>query len=100
MNDEPRTPLADDPQPADGSQPQDPKAGHKKETPWMVATGVLALAVIGLAIWGFSTKSDLDKARDDAAKQKTAAGQQSQAAQAETPGWPGRAATTCASFAR
>lgn len=71
MNDEPS--QSNEPTQPD---PQDPVAQeHKKTKLWMVATGVLAIAVIGLLIWGRSTKSDLDKANDAAAGQQKQAGQ-------------------------
>jgi hypothetical protein len=55
-----------------------------RPTAWIVATAVLALAVIGLAIWAFTTKSDLDDANATIDKQKTQlAAQQGEATQAE-----------------
>jgi septal ring factor EnvC (AmiA/AmiB activator) len=49
-----------------------PSSGAAAGRPWgwIVVTGILALAVIGLAIWGFSTKSDLDDEKEASAKQR------------------------------
>lgn len=49
-----------------------PAAPKKKPVAWIVATAVLAVAVIGLAVWGFSTKSDLDSANTKLANQEAA----------------------------
>jgi hypothetical protein len=50
-------------------------------TLWIAASVVLALAAIGLGIWGFGQKSDLDDANDTISQQKAQlAGQESSAA--------------------
>jgi hypothetical protein len=45
-------------------------SGPKRPTTWIVIAAILALAAIGLGIWGFTTKSDLDDANDTVASQK------------------------------
>ena len=61
----------------------DPQQG-KRPTAWIVATAVLALAAIGFAIWGFTTKSDLDDANATIDRQKTQlAAQEGEAVQSE-----------------
>jgi hypothetical protein len=55
-----------------------------RPTAWIIATAVFAVAAIGFAIWGFTTKSDLDDANDTIAQQKTKlAAQSGEATQAE-----------------
>ena len=55
-----------------------------RPTAWIVATVVFAIAAIGFAIWGFTTKSDLDDANATIDKQKTElAAQQGEATQTE-----------------
>ena len=49
----------------------------------MIVSGVLALVAIGLGIWAFTTKSDLDDANDKLDAQKQAQTSQQQAAQSE-----------------
>jgi hypothetical protein len=46
------------------ADPQPPTTDTKRPTGWIVATAVLALVAIGLAIWGITTKSDLDQANE------------------------------------
>ncbi len=65
-------------------------ARDSRTTTWMVITGLLALVVIGLAIWAFTTKSDLDDANasiDNAnatiAKKKREQANEAQTAQQE-----------------
>jgi hypothetical protein len=62
----PQNPAA---QPGSPSAAPTPEA--KKPTLWIVLAAVAALAAIGFAIWGFSTKSDLDTANAKIAKQDT-----------------------------
>ena len=40
--------------------PEDPSAPKKRRNWWIWMSGVLLVAVVGLLIWGLSTKSDLD----------------------------------------
>ena len=55
-----------------------------RPTVWIVATALFAIAAIGFAVWGFTTKSDLDDANATIDKQKTQlAAQQGEATQAE-----------------
>jgi hypothetical protein len=49
----------------------------------MIIAGVLALVAIGLGIWAFTTKSDLDDANDQLDAQKQAQTSQQQAAQSD-----------------
>jgi len=44
--------------------------GHKHPTIWIALTALFALAAIGLGIWAFTTKSDLDKEKDKVAEQQ------------------------------
>jgi hypothetical protein len=55
-----------------------------RPTAWIIATVVFAIAAIGFAIWGFTTKSDLDDANATIDKQKTQlAASQGEASQTE-----------------
>lgn len=48
---------------ADSSEPTQPEAErHHRPTGWIVLSSVLALAVVGLAVWAFSAESDADDA--------------------------------------
>src|SRR3954465_559765 len=49
--------------------------GTGRPTVWIALTILFALAAIGLAIWGFSKKSDLDDTKDKLAQQEQQAGQ-------------------------
>jgi len=49
----------------------------------MIVSGVLALVAIGLGIWGFSTKSDLDDANDRIAALQAQAANERASAQSE-----------------
>jgi hypothetical protein len=49
----------------------------------MIIAGVLALVAIGLGIWAFTTKSDLDDANDQLDAQKQAQSSEQQAAQSQ-----------------
>jgi hypothetical protein len=49
----------------------------------MIISGVLALVAIGLGIWAFTTKSDLDDANDQLDAQKQAQTSEQQAAQSQ-----------------
>jgi hypothetical protein len=49
-------------------------------TLWIVIAGVCALAAIGLGIWAFSTKSDLDDAEETIERQQQQLASQKQAA--------------------
>jgi Skp family chaperone for outer membrane proteins len=50
--------------PAPGQAGQPPEAdARRRPTGWIVLAGVLALAVVGLAIWAFSAQSDADDAQ-------------------------------------
>jgi hypothetical protein len=55
----------------------DVAAANKKFKIAAVIAGVLAVVAIGLAVWGFSTKSDLDTANDKLAAQSGALGSDS-----------------------
>ena len=55
-----------------------------RPTAWIIATVALAIAAVGFAIWGFTTKSDLDDANATIDKQKTQlAAQSGEASQTE-----------------
>ena len=55
-----------------------------RPTGWIVIAAICALAAIGLGIWAFTTKSDLDDANATIEQQKTElAAQQGEAAQTE-----------------
>jgi len=57
---------------------------QQRPTAWIIATAVLALIAIGLGIWAFSTKSDLDDANATIDEQKQQlASQRSVAASSE-----------------
>jgi hypothetical protein len=61
-------------QPADSTQPAAPAAPPPEEThhgPWRWISIVLAIAVVGLLIWGLRTNSDLNGAQDDNAALKS-----------------------------
>ena len=49
----------------------DDRSRGTRPTAWILATVVFATAAIGFAIWGFTTKSDLDDANATIDKQKT-----------------------------
>ena len=69
MSDEPRT----EPSPPARNEP--PPPAKKRSTGLIVLCALLALAVVGLAIWGFSSKSDADDAEAKLAAQQQAAAQ-------------------------
>jgi hypothetical protein len=54
-----------------------------RPTTWIVIAGVCALAAIGLGIWAFTTKSDLDDANATIAEQKQELASSQQTATAE-----------------
>ncbi len=58
-------------------------SGGARPTAWIVIAVICALAAIGLGIWAFTTKSDLDDANATIAKQKKALASSQQAATAE-----------------
>lgn len=61
-------------------------ARDSRTTTWMIITGILALVVIGLAVWAFTTKSDLDDANAaiDKANATIAQNKRQQANEAQT----------------
>lgn len=75
------SPAGDDPSPpsdSDGGGARDSRA-----TTWMVISGILALVAIGLGVWAFTTKSDLDDANATIDNQKQQRASQEQTAQSE-----------------
>jgi septal ring factor EnvC (AmiA/AmiB activator) len=76
--DRPPDPYASDAYPvADSSPPPTPE--HRRPWAWIAVCGVLALVVVGLAIWALNLNSDLDQQRDataQAQKQADEANQQ------------------------
>ena len=60
-------------------QPARPR--DSRATTWMIVSGVLALVAIGLGIWAFTTKSDLDDANDQLETQQQQAASDEQSAQ-------------------
>jgi uncharacterized protein YoxC len=55
------------------TQPQPPVApeqasSRRRHNPWIWISAVLAVVAVGLGIWAYSTKSDLDDANDDVAR--------------------------------
>src|SRR3954471_2418542 len=61
--------------PGDDRPAADRDMAAKRPTVWIVLTIVFGVAAIGLAIWGFSKKSDLDDTKDKLAKQEQTASQ-------------------------
>jgi septal ring factor EnvC (AmiA/AmiB activator) len=57
-------------------EPTPPEAdARRRPTGWIVLSGVLALAAVGLAIWAFSAQSDADDAQAQLDSQENAATQ-------------------------
>ena len=68
----------------DSQQGSRPTEQGSRPTAWIIATVALAIAAVGFAIWGFTTKSDLDDANATIDKQKTQlAAQSGEASQTE-----------------
>ncbi len=80
----PRREGASTPPGTPGTDPPDttPPSRGGSAVPWIVAA-VCALAAIGLGIWAFTTKSDLDDANATIERQKDQLASQSQTATAE-----------------
>jgi cytoskeletal protein RodZ len=51
--------------------PSSAGASPKRSNPWIWISAVLAIVAAGLAVWGFSTKSDLDSSKQDVANLQT-----------------------------
>ena len=58
-------------------------SAQRSPTLWIVATALFAVATVGFAIWGFSTKSDLDDAEATVERQKQQLASQQDTAAAE-----------------
>ena len=62
------------PSPATGDQPVVPPGEpppKKHRSPWIWVSGALALAAVGLLIWGVSTQADLNSSKDDVSDLQT-----------------------------
>ena len=87
MDEQRPDPADSEPRPESEAPPPDrsgtePRSGGGSTLPWIVAA-VCALAAIGLGIWAFTTKSDLDDANATIERQKERLASQSQTATAE-----------------
>jgi hypothetical protein len=90
--------------PAGASPAGDPSGSaprrDSRATTWMIISGVLALVAIGLGIWAFTTKSDLDDANATIDEQKQRLASQEQTAGAEEQRLQGFGARERAAFRR
>ena len=66
-----------------GGSPAGDQSRDSRATMWMIIAGVLALVAIGLGIWAFTTKSDLDDANATIDQQNQQRASEEQSAQSE-----------------
>jgi hypothetical protein len=83
-----------------GDPPGSAPPRDSRATTWMIVAGVLALVAIGLGIWAFTTKSDLDDANATIDEQKKQLASQEQTAGAEEQRLQGIGARDRAAFRR
>lgn len=79
---------------------QEENQGAQRPTAWIVATALFAIAAIALAVWGFSTKSDLNDANDTIDSQKAQLAGQEKTASAKLTAAKAYGAKTLASYQR